>query len=641
MLETLLKIGQWQSETANEWDRFLEPPKVSYNDKKGNPITNYTVPIIFDLDEMDIVVTSSNLKEYDESDVLDLKALKVQGGNNKAIYSTVPANKIIQLYKTFFGKENKDDAREGELSEAIKKDFDQLQNSTLHSILQKVFELKERFTEIAGVQDEKRDRTAINIKTIENLLGLEKGNNLALIYAAVKASRFGFNQPVAVAKLQDYENLIRQKFFGPENDNDQTNSIKESLCYASGAMEPNVEAIDLSTRYSLNKMFVTETRNYAGSFDRENFKINYKVSRANQEKLDYASTFLLNNYKTRIANIDHVIIPQFLNKENIDLELVLNGIKHKSDLLFHINEFEGLEKDIKMETEDVFWINFIAFESDGKFFKSTEIIKDVSQFHFQKVIEAFQQTDWEMKEFEYVNWDSVMNEFGKRRRFNLNTVYGLIPIRKDKEKMNMALELFKTILENRQVHGQQLFSHFKELMLCHYFQRYKSYSNVLEYTPEYFGKAIHDSVFKYLAFFEVLKNLNLIKMDTTNQYEELTAESTNKYNEAIQRFFDRMDLNQAQKAMFYLGRILSMVAYLQKDKNKTVIDKVNYSGMDRDSIIRLRIDLFEKAKQYGESKRIVFSDGEFAKHFDFEKWNMDPNEAVFFILTGFSFIVKL
>lgn len=118
-------------------------------------------------------------------------------------------------------------------------------------------------------------------------------------------------------------------------------------------------------------------------------------------------------------------------------------------------------------------------------------------------------------------------------------------------------------------------------------------------------------------------------------------EPINDYEQKIDNFFQRMNYNSQQKAMFFLGRMLNAVAYLQKDKNKTVIDKVNYNGMDRDDIVRLRIDLFEKAKQYGKPEKVLFSDSHFSQYFDFEHWEMNPQEAVFFILTGYSFgIVK-
>src|SRR5690606_4624855 len=153
MLNTLLKIGKWQSEGKGEWDRFLERPKVEYEDKNGNSVKNFILPIIFDLDEKEVVIDSRNLKEYDENYIEPLKALKIQGGNNKAIYATVPSTKFIQLYKTFFGKEN-EKANEGEISEAILKENPSLLTDSFKKLLMEIFQLQEEFFEKTSLLNE-------------------------------------------------------------------------------------------------------------------------------------------------------------------------------------------------------------------------------------------------------------------------------------------------------------------------------------------------------------------------------------------------------------------------------------------------------------------------------------------------------
>jgi len=642
MLDTLLKIGKWQSEGASKWDRFLDTPMVEIEDKKGNAITNYILPVIFDLDEMTVVIDAVNLKIYDEEkDILKLKVLKTQGGNNKAIYCTAPYYKLNQIYKTFFGKEGKKTI-EGELTDSIKKDFQKYENSQLSNILKKVFLLKDDFLEKSIDLELPNKTQKVDPKVLTKDIELAKNERIVLLYACLKSNEFGIDDQMAFAEMDDYVSLLKDKFIG-ETNNSKKVATEKKICYASGKIEENVEAINLSNRYSLNKMFVTETRNYASSFRKDRFNINYQVSKENQEKLDYASTFLLQNYKTRIAGLDHVIIPQFLSNDILDLSLILDRIKKKSDLLFSFNALEDMVDDVRVETGNTFWINFIAFESDGNFFKSTEIIKDVSNFHFQKVIEFFSEVHWDFKDnTSFVNWDSVMTEYGiSERLFNFNTVYALIPIRKDKEKRNIALDLFKSILENRRVKKHLLYKYFCELIQCHYFERYNSYTNVPKSSKDYFGKAVRDSVFKYHAFLQVLNKLQLIDMDTDNQIETIGERFSNKYDEAIESFFLKMKFNEHQKAMFFLGRMLNTVVNrLQKGKNKTAIDKVNFHGMDRDDIVRLRVDLFEKAKQYGETRKVIFADARFSEHFNFEQWNMDSNEAVFFLLTGFSFGVR-
>lgn len=645
MLDTLIKIGKWQSQGKSEWDRFLEWPKVDTEDKKGNSIKNYTLPIIFDLDENEVIIDSQNLKEYDESDVTELKVLKTKGGNNKAIYVSVPAKKIEQIYKTFFGKYDKE-TEIGEIEEAIEKVNKSILTEEFKSMLNDIFELKDEFIKIASIENEKTGDREIKIKAIEDKLDLGRLEKLVLLSVYVKSEKRGIIEPIPFAQIPEYEKLIRTDCFGEIKDEQKKLFAKNKLCYAIGEEKDDVTELNLSTRYSLNKMFVTETRNYATKFDKKKFRYNYQVSKENQEYLDYASDFLLNDgFKTRIANVDHVIIPEFQSRTEVNWELAMEGIKKKSDLLFNFRSLDKLTKNIKEENDnEVFWINFVAFESDGNFFKATETIKDVSNFHFSKVLNIFNDLDWEMRQTNYIDWDKVMTEYKERRFFNLYSIYSLIPLRKDKEKKNKVLDLFKSILENRPMGKEILYDYFCELMLCHWYERYNSYTNIQKSSRDYFGISVRNSVFKYHAFFQVLNQLKLIDMEENNTNQPVSGmeeETGNKYEVAIREFFEKMNLNQEQKAMFYLGRMLNKVEYIQKGKTKTVIHKVNFNGMDKDDIERLRIGLIEKAKQYNAIGKVIFIDNKFGNHFDNNNWRMPAQEAVFFLLTGYSFGVGI
>ena len=635
MLDTLLKIGEWQREGMSEWAPILEKPSVRYETNGGDPIKNYTIGIVFDLDAMDVYPDKNLLKEYDEDqDPKKFKLISTLPGNNKAIYATVESGKINQLFKTFFGKEKNNKADYGELIEAIDKDFHQYQESELYQLVKDLIPLRNFFLE--KIRDEKKGK--VDFKKIISPIDLGNNEKIILVYGAIKSEKHGYPSPTPIAEFQDYIAFLRDKFL----DNSVAESVqRDKLCYASGLVQGDVTELDLSTRYSLNKMFVTETKNYASTFDKDLFSNNYQVSIENQSKLDLASTFLLENYKTKIADLDHVIIPQLKWSDDPDLDLILERLKTSADLLFSFKALSEVKADIEIDVEGIYWLNFVAFESDGNFFKTISIIKDVSNFHFQNVIESFQEINWNFRRMKQaVDWEAATKNYGEVSFFNLNSIYGLIPIRKEKEKKNVALQLFKSILEQRPVEKSQLFEFFSELMLCHYYERYNSYTNIRKYGKDYFGLAIRDCVFKYLAFIQVLKKLNLINMEEQSQ-KTTAKESAKEYERQIQDFFEEMSFNNHQKALFFLGRILNSVVYLQQGKNKTVIDKINYNGMDRDDIVRLRVDLFEKAKQYNSTEKVIFDDSRFGQHFDFENWNMNPQEAVFFILTGYSYgIVK-
>ena len=92
--------------------------------------------------------------------------------------------------------------------------------------------------------------------------------------------------------------------------------------------------------------------------------------------------------------------------------------------------------------------------------------------------------------------------------------------------------------------------------------------------------------------------------------------------------------------MFYLGRILSSIAYAQYKKghdSKPVLNKINFNGMDVQSIIRLSLDLSEKARQYNLH---LETDGNFARfreNFNEKQWNMSNEQNVFYLMAGYSF----
>jgi CRISPR-associated protein Csh1 len=86
--------------------------------------------------------------------------------------------------------------------------------------------------------------------------------------------------------------------------------------------------------------------------------------------------------------------------------------------------------------------------------------------------------------------------------------------------------------------------------------------------------------------------------------------------------------------------VLNTVAqaqYKKEHKNKPVLKKLNYNGMDRDDIRRLYHDLWEKTQQYSLHRLTETTLSRFSMLFKHERWTMKPEEALFFILSGYAF----
>lgn len=636
MILTLSRLGKHLSYDQDEWSDIIDTPKID-PDKE-----NLVVSLVFNLDEQ--TISTGSVKEYDDQSPRTYRNVSIKGGNNKASYVCCETNKVVQIEKTLFGKidnKGKPPVR-GEFQEYILTKFPSLGDSQLYKVLDTLFGFRAKFLE----EQWNLPETIYSKSLGEDYKKTSSGSKLLLVYVEVIATELGIKSPTPLSSLDGFDEFIRlDRFTKPV-------STAKRLSYVSGTMKENVIGVAFPNKYSLNYMFVETTLNYAAGFNKNNFHQNYQLNSEEQLYLERASEYLLKHQQISIAGISHCIIPQFLSYKQVNFTNVLESCYKRSELLFQPKNFEGSLAAFEDQTDEgeIYWLNFLAFESDGNSFKTINLIKDVSKTHFETVLNTLKKVNRFFDTLDFaVNWEDVMSDYQnkekKRVPFNLYTIYQLIPQRKDKEKKNEALTLFKSILEQRKIASKQLFKHFTELILCHYYGRYEAYKNVKRFGEDTFDFAARDAVFKYLALFTTLSHLKLSNhMETTNQEEleeivSLEEETTTlpDYQERIDAFLEKKHFKDYQKALFYLGRMLSAVAYIQKDKKRTVLERVNFNGMEFKDIQRLRNALLEKAKQYGDIKKVTFSDARFNEFLEPNDWNIPPQEAVFYILTGYTF----
>jgi len=124
--------------------------------------------------------------------------------------------------------------------------------------------------------------------------------------------------------------------------------------------------------------------------------------------------------------------------------------------------------------------------------------------------------------------------------------------------------------------------------------------------------------------------------------ENEKSEQTNKKNsEKLAQFFNEMDYSPQQKSLYWLGRMIGKVGtaqYNKGHKQKPVLNKINYNGMDFAKIQRLYVDVFELATQYKIANEISFLSNNFSQNFPANEklWKLSPQESVFYILSGYS-----
>ena len=626
MLDTLIQIGKAQSQGKDDWDAKIYNP----------PDKTQLVLLIFDVDEQKI---TTDLVAFDATRAKNYRCLKPEGARAKNALVTVDAFKNFeQLKKSLFGAA---ESTSGEFMEIIRRDCPQFENTQLSKALLHIFDMKNVF------------------ENYQDTEGYFKSKN-NVIAIAIQSKELGIKEPKALAHLEGFEDFAKIKIIKTETSNEQK-VVGEKPCYATGEMSSEVGEVDFNNRFSLNKMFVTTTKNYLSDFQDNNSVGNYQVSSQNQKFLEAGSKFVLDNWQTRIADINHCVLPRVFGNVTLKDSIYRDYIKPTVDILFEMESANKLVNDAgKIKDADKnrvpFWLTFMAYESDGNFFKTLNIIQDINGTYLKKLGTIFLDIEELFSETKGISWQRIMSykKDGEvfNPPFNFPVIYGCIPVRKDKEKRNVALSFFKSILEQRKIDRQRIFEYFSELVLCHRYERYAGYKNI--YSSGEFDFGLEKAVFQYLALIQVLEKLNLFKDSKKEKMMENQEKITSSVSEAptdaqkrqkqVDDYLLKMGYNHNpnQTALFYLGRALSQIAYEQvknKHKNKPILAKVNYHGLDLEAIWKLYGELREKVVQY-KALNVEYNLGKFNNTLNPTEWKMSKVEALFYIMSGYSFRIE-
>ncbi len=647
MLDSLIKIGQMLGSERSVWERATTVPIDAETERKKREknISLYVQEIVFNIDTQDIEL--GKLYAYDSTKAEYFRNIRSRPRRADPTYVTISMSKLPMLQKSLFGNEERPE--KGFFTHAIDKKYSHLKESLFYKSLIAIYSLKTTFD------------SKFNKEQKPPFLNISQGSEIIMLTTSIKWKEMKLDEATFLFNLEGYIEFAKLEILTNDDSDNEEITKTNILCYASGnLMSDVVSAKDFRDAPEIYGMFRTTTKNYATNFEEKNFKKNYQVSKSLMTNIEDGAEFISQKLKTRIAEIPHFIVPQFKSSDVLTDD-IFESIREDTDWIFaHKDIYQNVIRPMK-NSFPLFWLTFLSFDTDGgKTFKATNTIKDVNSIHFLTIMKAFMHVNKIFHEQGGINW--------KVTHFNFYTLYSVIPVRAIKKGdlkrplgKNLALALFKIILENRKIDSSLIFNAFKEAILCHWFGRHKSYFNIYQF--EKFDKACSETVFKYLAFIQFLKKLNLIKdMENTQIHDEDTpsvvAASSNEESKKkitaqeiqakIDAFFLRMNYSNPQQAMFYLGRILDAVARKQAEKShesKPVLNKINFNGLDVNAIKRLKGDLFEKTLQYREihdNCKPLFGrfDNLFEyNHADSKSWSMKPEESLFYLLSGYSFNV--
>ena len=106
----------------------------------------------------------------------------------------------------------------------------------------------------------------------------------------------------------------------------------------------------------------------------------------------------------------------------------------------------------------------------------------------------------------------------------------------------------------------------------------------------------------------------------------------------LKEYIEEVKYSEQETAMFLLGYMIAEVAsaqYKEKLSRKPILDKIAYQGMNKNRIIMLTAEIFEKLKQY---KVLKYNEGIFAQYKmlldqNIDDWKLSDIMNVFYILS--------
>lgn len=618
MLNTLIEIGKQISKGRHPWEDFLLNIKVNERDAQKNQLI---LRMAFNLDTEKISV-EGGLKVYNPEKRAGYGLIDILKGNNKAIYVAVEPKNLDKLAKALFGKAGNDGSfpELSEFQEAVLKDAADLEASEFYEALTLLKPFGPVF--YAKFTDGK---AKLGIKDI----ALGNQDILVALYVTVTSAKKGWDDK-PLAKMEGYREFMERKFLAPSS---ETGKKTLRLCYATGELRAGTGEASFSARYNLNKLFQSTTVNYAANFEKKELVKNYQISEEARQFLDRGSGKVLADFQVNIAGLPHACIPRLPIGGDHDIE-DYQRLRAHTDLIFRVKDITNTLSELELQADSgLYWLDFYGFESDGNFLKVTNHIRDVSGIHIQRMVKQFKTSS------------TLLKVFIRDRMVNLGRIYYLIPVRKDL-KANRALELCKMVLEERPVRESLLWQHFTDLVLCHWYGRYKAYANIIEpKRDDIIDLLLREAVFSYHAFRHALINLNLLVMESDQTIEN--KKTWAQIEAETREFLDEMGYTNNQRAMFFLGKALKRVVNIQRQdkKNKTALDMVNFNGLDERTIRNMASAIMEKGRQYDAKFKLASSlEYDLNRFFQFfpageNTWDMDSREALFFFLAGYTHFV--
>jgi CRISPR-associated protein Csh1 len=404
------------------------------------------------------------------------------------------------------------------------------------------------------------------------------------------------------------------------------------------------------------KYYINDKISFASEIEKKSFVKNLSISKDAYQAIMAGEAYILRNFNTRFSGLPCYIIPDFLYDLPFKDVLLQDISKHISELVRTVKTVvtaEVLHRDIEdykefeNQMDNHISLHFLFYTPIQAALKVNKLVSDVPLTHLRRL-------GYEMRKA-----GEIGQRFFRNEKFNLGLepIYYLIPMRVQRgenfEKRKI-LQVYESLLTNKPLSYQWILTQFVQLAKVHMYASYSLYQ--YNDKKEYNDFQLVDAMVRAQLFLKLLQNLNLIKEE-----REMTKVTYDLPDTDMIEYMETMNYNVAQSSLFLLGYLIARIGSAQvgkaneraealgqarggKTANKPILSKINYHGMNKQKLMMLSSDVFEKMRQlkiaslqneavYAEHKRLFDSALQ-------TKWNLSDRESVFYLLSGYAYGTK-
>jgi CRISPR-associated protein Csh1 len=646
MIEAIREIGEFSNKGAG--DNLLEnfSKKIPLEQKKKKQHI-----VLFNLDTTNKSITC----EYEEVKPDSGKKLLWSGknpGNKPQIYFT--SNDFSSIFGDSIPKikERVNEPLKSELDKILKEFFlsckykedktdetrwsvDYNRFSSLSSDANLKFSednkdlLKELFNQTLGKKQVKENfekyLKLLNKIILNSLKPKLESNEVAIYSLTLNGS--------PLVNRQEYRGMLSNEKIGCLFDPKDTNYKKFLNCQGNCSLCDKKNLATTSTATNLSfKYYVTDKLGFSSDLDGK-FTRNFNICETCYGNLISGEAFIKNNFKIKIGKLNGYVIPTLLFKNpELDYVRFARYITYKNNAVSNLNALSDFEKELKNfrdfeeNEKNNFVINYLFYRKEqGSDFKILRLIKDVPPSRLDTILDAQQKIALKIDKG-YPFQQGFL-------KISLNNIYYTIPIRignKDRSYSTKFLDMIDAIFTSRSIDYSSLIDQYTELLriIVHKRGGYNiSSARSLEMKALQLNFA--------LVFFRELHLLRGLTMENGCDIESVPVE--------IKKFWEDVGIyDDPRKTLFLLGYMIGGIGNKQwkaGHKNKPILNKINFEGMNIQAIIRVTNEVFEKLVQYKILKLHESLFYQYKKMIDTygQAWNLSNQENVFYILSGYSF----